>query len=192
MTPKPRPENDMSKKTLSQTTLLIGVLVTVITIALATSAYQKHVGLLVIGKPEPDTLIAWAYFWWDPKTISAGSTTYLNGGITVMTLFGYASYSVDIRVYDNSPDLNGPPQIISSSLTGCSANYQFYYDTNLKAWRFYSGMCNYQGRPGTFNFGITASWSPKVTGTYTGESYACIHEPPAGGCESARDLLTVN
>jgi len=149
----------------------------------------KGFGLLTVK--EPNTLIAWAYFWWNPKQISAGGTTYLNGGITVITIYGYSSYSVDIRVYDNNPRANGPPVITSSSLTGCNVELKFVYDNSLKAWRFYSGVCNYYGRPGIYNFGITARWQPTVKGSYTGESYVCLHEPPATGCESAYDVLTV-
>lgn len=151
--------------------------------------FGRSVKMLIIK--EPDTLAAWPYIWWDPDTISSGSSTYLNAGITVVTLFGYSSYSVDVRVYDNSPGENGAPQIISSSLSGCNTQPVFTYDNALKAWRFYSGICNYWGLPGTYNFGITAMWTPRASGSYVAEARVCLYEPPATGCESAYATLTV-
>jgi len=143
-------------------------------------------------KPTPDTLIAWPYIWWNPTTIYAGSVTYLNAGIGVISLLGHSIYSVKVVVYDPYPTINGRPEIVSQTLVGCrpDAGFTFTYDNRMGAWVFYSGVCNAVGI-GFYNiFGITARWQPKVSGTYVAEVTACVHEL-LGGCESQSASLVV-
>jgi hypothetical protein len=143
-------------------------------------------------KPTPNTFIAWPYIWWNPSSIYAGSVTYLNAGINVISFLGQSTYSVKVVVYDPYPAMNGKPVIVSHTLVGCrpDAGFTFTYDSRMGAWVFYSGVCDARGI-GIYNtFGITASWQPKVSGTYVAEVTACVHEL-IGGCESQSASLVV-
>jgi hypothetical protein len=146
------------------------------------------------GKIEPTTLIAWPYIQWDPSKIKPGSITYLDAGISIVTL-GWApsSYSVEVVIYDPYPSYNGAPKIVSSSLIGCNnVDLSFSYDENMQAWIFRSGRCSaWLQAPGQWNLGITAMWKPVVPGNYTATVTACVYEFP-GGCESALAVLEVS
>jgi len=96
------------------------------------------------GRIEPATLVAWPYIQWDPSKIKPGSITYLDAGISIVTL-GWApsSYSVEVVIYDQYPSYNGAPKIVSSSLIGCNnVDLSFSYDENMQAWIFRSGRCS--------------------------------------------------
>ena len=146
------------------------------------------------GRIEPTTLIAWPYIQWDSSKIKPGSITYLDAGISIVTL-GWAPsvYSVKVVIYDLYPSYNGAPKIISSSLIGCNnVDLSFSYDENMQAWIFRSGRCSaWLQAPGQWNLGITTMWKPVVPGNYTATVTACIYEFP-GGCESASATLEVS
>jgi hypothetical protein len=166
---------------------LMGVVLLVLLVAPSTLGYV----ITSKGKPEPDTLIAWPYISWQPSAIYTGSIAYLNAGINIITLTT-STYSIEVIVYDPYPTLNGNPVIVSYSLNGCNpaSGFKFTYDYGMGAWVFYSGIC-YASNPNLSNsFGITASWQPKVPGTYVAEVTACINEL-FGGCESQSASLVV-
>ncbi len=141
-------------------------------------------------------LLIWGpYIGWSPPFIPAGSETRLSAGISVIS-FGVNSlrYSIRVVVYDPYPVTNGRPEIISNRLLfDCSpgSGFRFDYDYARRAWVFDSGICSTQLRGFYNNFGITASWRPRVAGTYRAEVIACVHEQFGGGCESRSATLIV-